>query len=644
MKTHRLKAAWLALPILLLSFGAVAQTIPFEIEFGYRWTDIEGNEDLYRTQINERDGFLIRSFSLFTTDATAAFDHLRINASDVGTGPASAIRLEAGKDRLYNLRLGYREADAFSALPAFANPLLGQGIIPGQHTFDRTRTMLDLDLEILPGRRVVPFVGYSMNNYEGPGTTTYTFGGDDFHLGQDLDESENEFRAGVAFSTRRIQGLFTQGWRSLSSDETLSLLPGAGAGNTPGNVMGRPITATGITRSASTDVDTPFTNFYVTGELTPRVRLIANYNRFAAETDDFESQSAAGSFLSRGIGRFFTGVEETVTGNAKNTTWRGGARAEVNLNRRLDLSAGYRTEARELSGSALINTLFRDTITFGGVDPRDVQQILQTRNSLDRDEDVFHLTLTARAIGPLAVRVGYMQTKQDFDVAPDLAEIVVPGNQGGRFDRKIDTLDASATFRHSGFLLTAAARLDDADTQVVRTDYMNRDRIRLRAAYTTPRNLFTFGVTAEETNLESDRAGNAFDAEVQQITADFEVAPLSMLRLRGGWSQLRSENLTTIRRPETFVIEPVRHLERGDALEAGLSLMFQRYRLDADLTWFENEGSIPFDMNRHRIRFLADFFTHAGITAEWARDKYEEVPAYGQFDADRYGLYLRWRP
>jgi len=35
----------------------------------------------------------------------------------------------------------------------------------------------------------------------------------------------------------------------------------------------------------------------------------------------------------------------------------------------------------------------------------------------------------------------------------------------------------------------------------------------------------------------------------------------------------------------------------------------------------------------------------AGIVAEWARDKYREAtPSLGDFDATRFGLYLRWRP
>ena len=43
--------ALLAIPV-----SAHAQSIPFDLEIGYRWLDLKGNEDMYRTQINERSG------------------------------------------------------------------------------------------------------------------------------------------------------------------------------------------------------------------------------------------------------------------------------------------------------------------------------------------------------------------------------------------------------------------------------------------------------------------------------------------------------------------------------------------------------------------------------------------------------------
>lgn len=637
MKTS---AFWLALPLLLVSFGAFAQSTPIDLEIGYRWTDVDGNEDLYKTQINEDDGLLLRAFSLSSNDL-GAFDHFRIDASDLGSGPAGSLRLMAGKSDLYRFTLGYRERDVYSALPFFANPLLGQGVVPGQHTYDRNRRMIDADLEFLPGRKVTPFIGYSRNTYDGPGMTTYTLGLDEFRLRQNLDETEDEIRAGVGFNLGRVYGMLTQGWRSVESTEDLTLAAGGNAGNNPGPILGQPVSAADITRRSETEVDTPFTNLYVTGALTNRIRLIGNYSRFSAETEGSELEDGTGSFISFAISRFFTGIEESVTSRANNKTWRGGLRAEIALTDVFGLDAGFRTEERELDGSALIDTLFQNTITFGGVDPRDVREILEAESAMDRQEDVLHAALTARAVGPFTFRVGFQQAKQDVTVMPDLSEIVVPGNQSGNFERSIDTIDASATFAKSGFLLGASYRVDDADDPVLRTDFLGRDRMRLRAAYRTPGSMFRFGVTAEQLNQDNDREGANFDSEQDQLTAEFEFAPVSMLRLRGSFSQLDAESTVTILRPE--ILQPMTsfHEEEGEAIEGGISLAFKRFTLDADVMQFENNGSIPFTLDRNRVRLYADVATHFGVIGEWANDDYDESSPFGEYSADRYGVYLR---
>jgi hypothetical protein len=125
--------------------------------------------------------------------------------------------------------------------------------------------MFDADVEILGFGKFTPFIGYSYNHYDGPGTTTYFLGGDEFRLDSDLDESDREVRAGTSFSLGKFSGQVTQGWRSLESDETLTLAAGAGSGNDPGSILGEPVSADSLTRTSSTDGDTPFTNLYIMG-------------------------------------------------------------------------------------------------------------------------------------------------------------------------------------------------------------------------------------------------------------------------------------------------------------------------------------------------------------------------------------------
>ena len=53
---------------------------------------------------------------------------------------------------------------------------------------------------------------------------------------------------------------------------------------------------------------------------------------------------------------------------------------------------------------------------------------------------------------------------------------------------------------------------------------------------------------------------------------------------------------------------------------------------------------IAFDLERLSARFSYDFVPRAGIAFEWNNDTYDETEnAYGDYDATRYGVYLRFR-
>ncbi len=644
----RILTTSLSVALLAAAFAARAQSVPFDLEIGYRFLDLKGSSDMYRTQINERNGLLIHNFTLATSDFngdTTLTDRFRIDVSDLGAGPASSVRMQADRTNSYRLRIGYRSTNAFSSLPAFANPLFDQGVTPGQHTYDRTRTMFDIDLELMPDRAISPFAGYTSNDNHGPGQTTYHLGQDEFRLNQNLKEHDREIRAGASFHFGAVQGQLTQGWRNFRGTDTLTLVSGAGAGNNVVPILGQTITATSVSRTDKSQVKTPFTNFYITGQALQRLRLVGNYVRFAADSSGGANESDLGSFVSFPISRFFGGLTEHDSSSAKNTTWRGGGRAEVNLYPNVDFIAGVQKEHRELEGSALIDTLFLQTVTFVGFDPRNVEEILQTNGSIKRNEDVANAAISVRAIGPFALRGEYRESKQDVDVSPDLSEIVVPGSQGGAFTRRVHTLDASGTYTQYGLMLGAAWRKDSANQPIFRTDFVDRDRVRLRGSWTSPKNILRAGVTAERTNQSNDIPTTGYDARMRQYSGDVELMPVAWLHLNGSLSHFRAGSNISIRRPENFAIDQSVQQENGKSREGGMSLQGGPFSLDTSLGRFENRGTTPFDLSRFRLRITYDFKSKAGFAAEWNRDKYDEAtPSFGNFEATRYGLYFRWRP
>ena len=606
---------------LLLAFAAtsVLAQVPVDLEVGFRLLNVTGSEDMYRTQINERSGFLIRSLTIAGSD-TPFTDFFRVDASDLGVGPAGSLRVDFGKSSVYRFTLAYRQTNAFSALPEFAL---------GQHTYDRDRRMIDADLELQKWSRITPFIGLSWNRYSGPGTSTYTIGQDEFELDSNLQNRDAELRGGFGFNYSIFSGQLTQGWRTFRDHETLTLAPGANASNNSDPILGQPISASGITRDDQASGHTPFTNAYVIAQATSRLKLIGSYVRFAAKSDSDENESDAGSFVSFAISRFFNGFNDQINATSRNTTWRGGARAEMSLTDKIDLFANVQREHRSLEGAALINDLFLQTVNFGGLDPRDVQTIINAHNALERDEDVFSVAASARALGPFAVRAGISQSNQDVTVSPDLSEIVVPGpSQGGTFARRVTSFDATGTYSKSGFNAEASWRHDKANDQIMRTDFTNRDRYRLRGGWKS------FRLTAEETTGI---------VRVRQLTADGEFAPSEQLHFHGSLSRFRADSSILFRHPETFAIDTSVNQESGNSVEGGVLFAFEPMSLDLSAMQFDNSGTNPFKLNRYRLRASSKVIHQTGLTVEFDRDRYSEPSPYlGNFSGDRVGIYVHW--
>ncbi|MFZ2490226.1 MAG: hypothetical protein WA208_01955 [Thermoanaerobaculia bacterium] len=632
----------LVLLLIASAVPAAAEVLPFNIELGYRWLDLSGSEPMYRTQLNERQGFVLRSFALSSNENGGAFDHFRLDATELGVGPYGALRIEAGKTDLYRLRVGYRTVDDYSSLPYFTSLLTTEGTFPGLHSYDRTRTMFDVDVEFMPGRKFTPFVGWSQDRFNGPGASTYTIGGDEFRLQHEMKDRDEELRAGVAFNLGKYYGSVTQGWRNLESNETFVLMPGAGAGEGSGTILGSPISATGITRNTATDITTPFTNAYVTADVTGRVRLIGEFVSYSSETQGTEVEEIAGSFVSFANRAFFSRLQEEVASDAENKTWRGGVRAEIGIVDGVDFLAGYRKSNQELSGGALINSLFASSVSFGGATLGDVAHAMSTENSVDRDQEVMEAALVARALGPFALRVGYSTTDQSLTVTPDLEEIVVPGGQGGTFERSINTYDVTGSFRSGGINASATYRTDRADEAVFRTDYLDRDRFRVRAGWTGFGDRVRIGATAEQTEQTNDLPTIDFTSEIKQYTADLEVAPIQVLRLRASVSQFDGESSILFVRPETLTTQRSDYLEEGSSVEGGIGLVFAKFTFDGGFGRFENEGSSNFELDRLRARVGFDIRPNFGIGAEYSKDEYSDSNFIdSDYDATRIGVFIR---
>ncbi len=647
MNIYRLSITACAL-ILVASWvpSAAAQSTGFDIEFGYQSIDVSGNEDMYRTQIDEDDGFVLRNFTVNFVDPSGdagIADRLRIDASGFGGSPAGRFRLDMGLGDVYRLHLFYQELRAYSALPAFANPFFGDGVVPGQHTWDRKRNLLDLRVEILPGRSLTPIVGYRWNQYDGPGRTTYTVGGDDFQVASDLEETETEYYVGLDFATNRFQGTLIQGWRDFEGTDRQTLAPGESAGNNPGTILGQEIALEDFDRTNRTTADTPVTTFHITGRVTETSRFVASYVRADAEGDTTMDESLSGSLVSFQLSRFFQGLDRSVRSRTDNPFWRGEARFDWDISQNVGMQVGYEIRDRQLEGWSLITSLFSDTLNFGGLDPEDIETLVEAETGYEREDSIANLRFDFRNLGAFSLWAEAAINDQDLDLSADVSQIVLPGGQEGEYERRISSFDVGgmATFGDFKILLDVVGQ--DADDVIVRTDFNDRLRVRGRLDWSISR-IFRVLLTAEAISSDNDASDIGYEAETERYAVDLNINPTDNLALRLAYDSYSTDTEMPIRLPQSFEIVPSAYVEEGDLFDGGFTWKIWLLTIDAAYSTFENSGSFPFEMDRAMARVAVDITKSIGIAGEYENWDYsEDMFPIADYDADRYGIYLRWR-
>ena len=203
------------------------------IEFGYRASEISGNQNTYDTFENLGSGLRLFDYSLSMRSLDhngLLFDNLTFSNFGYGGDPNDVTRLRIEKNKWYDFRLLFRREKNFWDYNLYANPLnpaalnppgsLSTGCFVGPPTaafpqgapafcsnpavaqnnslrsLDLVRRMQDYDLTLLPQSKVRLRLGYSRNRDEGPSLFT-TDSGTISAFNQANSYTTNSYRAGV---------------------------------------------------------------------------------------------------------------------------------------------------------------------------------------------------------------------------------------------------------------------------------------------------------------------------------------------------------------------------------------------------------------------------------------------------------------
>src|SRR5271168_1738368 len=205
------------------------------IDFGYRASEISGNQNTYDTFENLGSGLRLFDYSLSMRSLDHngfLFDNLTFSNFGYGGDPNDVTRLRIEKNKWYDFRLLFRRDKNFWDYNLYANPLNPAALNPpgslttgcyvgpptaafpqgapaycsspavaqnnSLHGLDLVRRMQDYDLTLLPQSKIQIRLGYSRNRDEGPGSFT-TDGGTISQFAENYSYTTNAYRVGVHF-------------------------------------------------------------------------------------------------------------------------------------------------------------------------------------------------------------------------------------------------------------------------------------------------------------------------------------------------------------------------------------------------------------------------------------------------------------
>ncbi len=189
------------------------------VELGYRFIPtLNGSIPTYRSIVNLGEGPRILAGEI-NFPGGKFYDTLFLRLNNWGGDPYNSFRLLAEKHHVYRATISYRNSAYFNALPSFANPL---GTF-NQRSYDQKQRFFDADLDLLPGRRLSPFVGVGRQAARGSGVSPMVFDGNSYAAVSHVDYAYTTARAGLRWTMERFHITLEHSEGKFHDDQTLKI-------------------------------------------------------------------------------------------------------------------------------------------------------------------------------------------------------------------------------------------------------------------------------------------------------------------------------------------------------------------------------------------------------------------------------------
>lgn len=587
------------------------------VDVGYRWiSGPKGDFNTYRSVVNLGEGLKVFNFDFSIDDPSKHFWHnLTVIGSGWGGDPYNTLKVIAEKRRYYRFTADYRNISYFDFLPSFADPQMVQGVLFNERSYDTNKRMSDINFELWPSRRIVPFFSYGRSSNYGNGITPFVTGPtNEYPIRNLIDDRVNNYRGGVRFEFDKYHVTLEQGGTSFADNEQVFSTE-AGTGDRTAPILGQRLSLTNALQGYGITGDSIYTKVLLNSNVLKWVNLNAQFLYSRPRTDVNYAESATGNFVLLSALRFYSSSSLLGAGEASMPHTTGNFGVEVHPGQRLRVYYTFTTNQFHSASDALLTEqlFFADS-------PEQLTKTLSNNrlvlNYYQQRADVAY-DVTKR----FTLRGGYRYEWGDSS-NPAGFLTPAPGIDNGLLKRHVGM--AGGTYRAGQkFSLTGEFEASDGVNTYFRTSLQDYKRFRSIARYQVlPSLLFTANYNIM--NNENPAPGVNYNFESSQQTASLFWTPKGGNRVSVLGEYTHSRIRSDISYLEPQILSPAQSVYR-DYAHTGTAVVnltpFKFPVASPNITFggsfFTSNGSRPMNYYQPLGRFLIPVYRHVNWYAEW---------------------------
>ena len=444
------------------------------LDFGYRFTSIGGDNDVYRSVVNLGQGPRLLGLDFTIVDPQKRlFDHLDVRANNWGGDPYNTLHVNASKRGIYDFNFDYRDIAYFNLLPSFADPLLGTGIVLDEDSYFARRRMSDFQLDLLPGHRIMPYLAYGRDSGQGTGITTFESDVNTYPVADRMFDKTDNYRGGVRLEFNRFHATLEQGGTTLRDDQqaydsTLNY------GNNYQPYFGQTLDLTNLVQAYGIRGDSIYSKVLFTANPFSWIDVSGQFLYSRPETNVSYSQFDTGNLVLQQAILFYTGEQALGFAAGKQPHTTGSLGFELRPLKRVRILESWMTDRMHTAAAGLVTDMILQPFLSGPTTSTTLASLL-VMNYNQEQTDVL-LDVTHR----LTLRGGYRYVWGNAETGNLL--IAGPGQESSELRQQVGL--AGANFRASQKLsLNVDFEGASTDHAYFRTSLYNYQKMRARARY-----------------------------------------------------------------------------------------------------------------------------------------------------------------